>query len=177
MLYISHSIGGGGGGAVGNGGFTRPTFGLRVEQVRQGGNLGDPEGGDAFSHRELINWQLQAHSNFHIADMRVQLGHRVTYDVTNQSFGSQGGRSAMQIGIPTLRNGSATPVEVKPALGRASASPIAPRDSSNLREIASAAISALTPARFTSAERQFTQHPGIANQRIPTTRPVNGGVN
>jgi hypothetical protein len=51
------------------------------------------------------------------------------------------------------------------------------RDSSNLREIASAAISALTPARFTSAERQFTQHPGIANQRIPTTRPVSGGVN
>jgi len=102
MLYFSHFVGGGAGG--------RPTFGLKVDQVRQASNLGDPEAGDAWQHRELINWQLQAHSNLRITDLRVRLGNRVTYDLTNRAFGSPATHRTVQIGVPGLRNASAGPV-------------------------------------------------------------------
>jgi hypothetical protein len=175
MLYISHSIGGGAGSAAT--GFTRPTFGLRVEQVRQGSNMGDPDGGDAFSHRELINWQMQAHSNFHLSDMRVQLGHRLTYDVTNHQFGSPGARSAMPIGTLSVRNGSVTAVESRPAFGHAGndvmTSRDAFRDTSSLRELASAAVAALAPSRFTSVQRQVNPRQAVFGQRPQVTHNPN----
>jgi hypothetical protein len=175
MLYISHSIGGGPGSA--GSGFTRPTFGLRVEQVRQGSNMGDPDGGDAFSHRELINWQMQAHSNFHISDMRVQLGHRLTYDLTNRQFGSQGGRSAMPIGTLSIRNGAVTPVESRPAFAHSGTDAVtsrdAFRDTSSLREIASAAVAALAPSRFTAVQRQLHPRQAMFGPRPQATHSPN----
>jgi hypothetical protein len=168
MLYLSHSIGAGSGG--------RPTFGLKIDQLRQTSNLGDPDGGDAMQHRELVNWQMEAHSNLHIADLRMQLGHRVTYDLTNRSFGSPATRATMQLGTPTLRNAPiGSPMEQKSLWAQSSvaASSAAARDgggaareaaigSTSLREIASAAVAALAPARFTSAQRQMAQRQGLA---------------
>jgi hypothetical protein len=161
MLYISHSVGGGGGSS-------HPIFGLRVDQIHQGGNSGDPDGGDAIQHRELVNWQMEAHSNFHISDLRVQLGRRVTYDVTNRSFGSPRSRSSMALGVPTLR-GSPSDSGARPALAHASVSAPSNRDAfrdasshdaSGIREMAAAAVAALSPARFTFAQRQTAKRQG-----------------
>lgn len=179
MLYFSHSIGGGGGSM-------RPTFGLRVQQVHQAANNGDPEAGDPMQHRELVNWQMEAHSNLHISDLRVKLGNRLTYDVTNQRFGSPAARSAMQIGVPTLRNAPVSPSQPKPLFARTSAPTPARydpgRDNSNIREIAVAAMSALSPARFTTAQRQTAQRQGgiagvVAAQRMQGARGGFGGAN
>jgi hypothetical protein len=177
MLYFSHSIGAGAGG-----GSMRPTFGLRVQQVRQASNSGDPEAGDSMQHRELINWQMEAHSNLHLSDMRVKLGNRLTYDVTQRRFGSPSNRSALQIGIPSLRNGRLNPAQSRPLVARGpggvsgglsslSGGGDANRDNSNIREIAVAAMAALAPARFTSAQRQSAQRQGglagvVAAQRL-----------
>jgi hypothetical protein len=174
MLYFNHAIGAGAGG-----GSMRPTFGLRLQQVRQAANSGDPESGESMQHRELLNWQMEAHSNLHISDLRVKLGNRVTYDVTHHQFGSPSSRSAMQIGIPTLRNESLNPVPSRPLFARGSvatlrsvpASHDSNRDTSNFREIAVAAMTALSPARFTSAQRQIAQRQGgiagaVAAQRV-----------
>jgi hypothetical protein len=183
MLYFSHSIGGGEGAG---GGSIRPTFGLRVQQVRQAANTGDPEAGDSMQHHELVNWQMEAHSNLHISDLRVKLGNRVTYDVTNQRFGSPSSRSAMQIGVPTLRNSPLSPSQPKPLYARSSAPTPAShdsgRDNSNMRELAVAAMAALSPARFTSAQRQTAQRQGgiagfAAAQRMQGARGGFGGVN
>lgn len=177
MLYFSHSIGGGGAG----GGSMRPTFGLRVQQVRQAANTGDPDAGDSMQHRELVNWQMEAHSNLQISNIRVKLGNRVTYDLTNRRFGSPTARSAMQIGLPTLRNAPPGPSQPRPLFARSSAPTPATResgrDNSNIREIAVAAVSALSPARFTSAQRQTAQRQGglhgvIAAQRMQGARGV-----
>lgn len=185
MLYFSHSIGGGAG-AGGGGGPMRPTFGLRVQQVRQGANTGDPDAGDSMQHRELVNWQMEAHSNLHISDLRVKLGNRLTYDVTNQRFGSPSTRSAMQIGVPTFRNSPLNSSQPTPVFARTSAPTSANRDSgrdnSNIREIAAAAMSALSPARFTSAQRQSAQRQGgiagvVATQRMQGARGGFGSAN
>jgi hypothetical protein len=182
MLYFSHSIGGGGGAG---GGSMRPTFGLRLQQVHQAANTGDPEAGDPMQHRELVNWQMEAHSNLHISNLRVKLGNRVTYDVTNQRFGSPSARSAMQIGVPTLRNAPLSPSQPKALFARTSAPTPARhdsgRDNSNIREIAVAAMSALSPARFTSAQRQTAQRQGgiagvVAAQRMQGARGGFGGA-
>jgi hypothetical protein len=183
MLYFSHSIGGG---AAAGGGSMRPTFGLRVQQVRQGANSGDPEAsGDPMQHRELLNWQMQGHSNLHSSDFRVKLGNRLTYDLTNRRFGSPSARSVMQIGLPTQRNSQNAP-QVRAGFVAATAQRPVNReqvkDSSGLREMAAAAMSALSPARFTSAQRQMAQRPGgiagiTAAQRIQGTHGVFANVN
>jgi hypothetical protein len=99
MLYFSHSVGGG----AGAGGSMRPTFGLRVQQVHQAANTGDPEQGESMQHRELINWQFDGHSNLRLSQSRVKLGNRLTYDFASSRFGSPT-RSAMTIGTtPSLR--------------------------------------------------------------------------
>ena len=184
MLYFNHAIGAGAGG-----GSMRPTFGLRLQQVRQAANNGDPEAGESMQHRELLNWQMEAHSNLHISDVRVKLGNRVTYDVTHNQFGSPSSRSAIQIGTPTLRNESLNPVASRPLFGRGSPATLSStpashdsntshdsnRDSSNFREIAVAAMAALSPTRFTSAQRQIAQRQGgiagaVAAQRVPGPR-------
>ena len=178
MLYFSHSIGGGAG-AAGGGGSMRPTFGLRVQQVRQGANTGDPDAGDSMQHRELVNWQMEAHSNLHISDLRVKLGDRLTYDVTNQRFGSPSTRSAMQIGVPTLRTSPLSPSQSKPMFARTSAPTSVNhdfgRDNSNIREIAVAAMAALSPARFTSTQRQTAQRQGGIAGVVGAQRMQRGG--
>jgi hypothetical protein len=80
MLYLSQPLGGGGGGAL------HPKFGLRIEQVRMMGNSGAPGAGDPIQHRALIGWQLEGLSNLHASDMKLELGSRVTYDVTRRAF-------------------------------------------------------------------------------------------
>jgi hypothetical protein len=95
MLYFSQSIGAGGTSA-------KPKFGLSFSQARQLPNTGDPRSGDAFQHRELIKWQMQAHS-----DISVELGRRVTYDLTRGAFAAQVSGSTIAIERPTLRNGPA----------------------------------------------------------------------
>jgi hypothetical protein len=176
MLYFNHAVGAGAGG-----GSMRPTFGLRVQQVHQAANSGDPDSGEVMQHRELISWQMEAHSNLHISDLRVKLGNRVTYDVTHHQFGSPSSRSAMQIGIPTLRNASLNPVPSRPLFGRSAVATLSStprdsnRDSSNFHEIAVAAMAALSPARFTSAQRQIAQRQGgiagaVAAQRMQGSR-------
>jgi hypothetical protein len=185
MLYFNHAIGAGAGG-----GSMRPTFGLRVQQVRQAANSGDPDAGESMQHRELVNWQMEAHSNLHISDLRVKLGNRVTYDVTHHQFGSPSSRSAMQIGTPTLRNGSLNPVPSRPLFGRGSVATLSStpashdsnRDTSNFREIAVAAMTALSPTRFTSAQRQFAQRQGgiagsVAAQRVQGPRGAFSNAN
>jgi hypothetical protein len=96
MLYFTHNLGGGAGSVFG-----KPTFGLRIQQIRQAGNSGDPEAlNDPMSHRELIDWQLQGRSS-----LRVSLGHRLTYDLTNRTFGRPSERRPiMAFGGTHLRN-------------------------------------------------------------------------
>jgi hypothetical protein len=155
MLYISH--------AVGSGSAARPTFGLKVDQLRQASNWGDPaEGGDGMSHRELVNWQMEARSDMHISDLRVQLGHKVTYDLTNRAFGSPATRSTMQIGVPTLKSGAVGASQQRPLFAHmgvsgSSSSELGSHESSasasSVRELASAAFAALAPSRFTAPQR------------------------
>ena len=158
----------------------RPTFGLRVQQVQQVNNTGDPEQSDPMRHRELINWQLDGRSNLQLSNMRVKLGNKLTYDFSNQRFGAPG-RGAIQIGTPSMRNGTpsfatsrsfagGSPSETgrTPAdrMGVALAArelnagsardPNSGRDTSNFREIAVAAMSAIGPARITIPQRQVT---------------------
>ena len=166
MVYFSHSVGAGAGG-----GSMRPTFGLRVQQIRQAANNGDPEQGDGMQHRELLNWQMEARSNMHFSQSRVKLGNKLTYDFASSRFGAPS-RSLMQIGTPSLRNGFAKPAQAtqlaarNPAGGFSGLNPgsrnhdehDAGRDNSGMRDIAAAAIAALTPSRFTAAQRQTAQH-------------------
>ncbi|HEY6484580.1 MAG TPA: hypothetical protein VIY54_13735 [Steroidobacteraceae bacterium] len=86
MFYISRSMGAGAA--------MRPTFSFRLRQVRLGSNNGDPEGGDAFHSRELLSWQMEAHSDF-----RVQVGHRLTWDFTHQRLGSPSARAAIPLSL------------------------------------------------------------------------------
>lgn len=181
MLYFSHSIGPGSGG-----GSMRPTFGLRVQQVHQAANNGDPEAGDSMQRRELVNWQMEAHSNLHLADLRVKLGNRVTYNVITQRFGSPSTRSAIQIGVPTLRNSPLSPSQPRPLFARSSPpTPVSHdsgRENSNIREVAVAAMAAFSPARFTSAQRQSVQRQGgiagiVAAQRMQGARGGIGSAN
>ena len=180
MLYVSHSIGAGAGG-----GPARPTFGLRVQQVRQAANSGDPEAGESMQHHELVNWQMEAHSNLHISDLRVRLGNRVTYDLTAHRFGSPSTQSAMQIGIPTLRNAPLSP-QPGPVQARGSTAKPASHnsngDNANVREIAVAAMAAIAPAHFTFSQRQMAQRQGgiagaVAAQRMQGARDGFGRPN
>lgn len=164
MLYFSHSVGGG----AGAGSSMRPTFGLRVQQVHQAANTGDPEQGESMQHRELINWQFDGHSNLRLSESRVKLGNRLTYDFASSRFGSPS-RSVMQIGTPSLRAGVINPVGARPfaapdpargfsgiGSGRESN-----RDNASTHEIAAAAIAALAPTGFTTGQRQVVQRRGI----------------
>ena len=165
MLYFSHAVGGGAGG-----GSMRPNFGLRVQQIRQGGNNGDPEQGDSMQRRELLNWQMEAHSNLHLSQSRLKLGNRLTYDFASSRFGSPT-RSVMQIGTPTLRNdapnlalprsfASRNPAGGLGAVNSASVGHDSNRDNSSMRELAAAAVAAMAPARFTSVQRQTARRQG-----------------
>ena len=160
MLYFSHSVGGGAGAE----GSMRPTFGLRLQQVHQAANTGDPEQGESMQHRELINWQLDGHSNLRLSQSRVKLGNRLTYDFASSRFGSPS-RTVMQIGTPSLRAGVTNPVGARPfaapdptrGLAGISSGRESNRDNASMHEIAAAAVAALAPTRFTAAQRQVAQ--------------------
>jgi hypothetical protein len=165
MLYFSHAVGGGAGG-----GSMRPNFGLRVQQIRQGANNGDPEQGESMQRRELLSWQMDAHSNLHLSQSRLKLGNRLTYDFANSRFGSPT-RSVMQVGTPTLRNDATNLAQPRsfasrnPAGGLSGVNASAVvhdsnRDNSSMRELATAAVAAMAPARFTSVQRQTAQRQG-----------------
>ena len=164
----------------------RPTFGLRVQQIHQAANTGDPEAGDPMQHHELVNWQMEAHSNLHISDLRVKLGNRVTYDLTGHRFGSPSARSALQIGVPTLRNAPLSPPQPGPALARGSTAKPASHgsngDNANVREIAVAAMAAIAPAHFSASQRQIAQRQGgiagvLAAPRLQGARGGFGNAN
>lgn len=91
MLYLSQPIGGGGGSI-------RPKFGFRIEQVRMGGNSGAPDAGDPMQHRALVGWQMDGLQGIHASDMKVELGGRMTYNVTHGGFGMQWSRSTAATG-------------------------------------------------------------------------------
>jgi hypothetical protein len=90
MLYLSQPIGGGGS--------MRPKFGFRIEQIRMGGNSGAPDAGDPMQHRALVGWQMEGLHGIHTPDMKVELGGRMTYDVTHGGFGMQWSRSSAATG-------------------------------------------------------------------------------
>jgi hypothetical protein len=81
MLYLSQPIGAGGAGSM------RPKFGFRIEQIRMAGNSGAPDAVDPLQHRALVGWQMDGFRGIHASDMKVELGGRMTYDVTHGAFG------------------------------------------------------------------------------------------
>jgi hypothetical protein len=82
MLYLSQPIGGGGG-------TLHPKFGFRIDQVRMTGNSGASDAGDPLQHRALVGWQMDGLRGINASDMKVELGGRVTYDVTRGAFATQ----------------------------------------------------------------------------------------
>jgi hypothetical protein len=171
MLYFSHSFGGA---AVG---FAKPTFGLRLQQVRQAGNSGDPQAlNDPMSHRELLDWQMERHS-----DMRLTLGHRLTYDLTNNAFGRPverraaapvGGTRLRPITGPALASGNIGRVDSRMEAfpGNAFREPPG-REMGGLHALAAAAVAALSPSHFTAQP-----HPLVTANRtgIAAVRPTSG---
>ena len=81
MLYLSQPIGSGGGASM------QPKFGFRIEQIRMAGNSGAPDAGDPMQHRALVGWQMDGFHGINASDMKVELGSRMTYDVTHGAFG------------------------------------------------------------------------------------------
>ena len=81
MLYLSQPIGSGGDASM------SPKFGFRIEQIRMAGNSGAPDAGDPMQHRALVGWQMDGLHGIHASDMKVELGSRMTYDVTHGAFG------------------------------------------------------------------------------------------
>ncbi len=158
MVYFSHSVGAGAGGSM------RPHFGLRLQQIHQGANNGDPEQGDPMQRREWLSWQVDARSNMRLSQSSLKLGNRLTYDFASSHFGSPA-RSAMQIGVPTLRRADVAPAQPtlfasrNPGGGLAAISSrsIAPEVSHRMRELAAAAMAAMAPARSSSPQRQAAQ--------------------
>ena len=108
MLYLSQPIGGGGG-------TLHPKFGFRIEQIRMTGASVAPDGGDPFQHRALGGWQMEGLHGIHASDMKVELGGRVTYDVTHGGFAAQLAKPAAGAGSrPSAINRNDTYTEAKP---------------------------------------------------------------
>jgi hypothetical protein len=87
MLYLSKPLGGGTGGAA-----LQPHFGFRIDQVRMTGNSGAPDAGDPVQRRALIGWQFNGLSGERASGMRLELGGRVTYDMSHGGFQVQSRR-------------------------------------------------------------------------------------
>jgi len=93
MLYLSQPLGGGGGAA-------KPKFGLRFEQVRMTGNTGAPDGGDPMQHRALIGWQMDSLRDLRVANMRLELGSHMTYDLRHGGFAFQSSKAPPTLARP-----------------------------------------------------------------------------
>ena len=106
MLYLSQPIGGGGGGSM------RPKFGFRIEQIRMAGNSGAPDAGDPMQHRALVGWQMDGFHGIQASDMKVELGGRMTYDVTHAAFGMS--RTSASGSRPAITNRTDAATASKP---------------------------------------------------------------
>lgn len=138
MLYFSRPIGGGAGPSL------HPTFGLKLAQVRLMPSSGDPQAtNEPMQHRELINWQLGARSFMHLADMRLQFGRRLTWDVSRGSFGRP----------------SQPSIAIAPMALRASLASAPPRP----QQIASPAQPDRTTERFAEPDRMERMQSALAS--------------
>ena len=81
MLYIGRPIGGAGGGGP------RSFFGFRINQVRIVSNS-RPDASDGLQQKELLRWQFERN-----ADIHMDFGRNVTWDLTRGAFGPR--RSVM----------------------------------------------------------------------------------
>jgi len=174
MLYLSQPLGGGGAAL-------KPKFGLRFEQVRMTGNTGAPDGGDPMQHRSLIGWQMDSLRDMRVANMRLEFGSHMTYDVRHGGFAFQSpkapsaparpatmGQAGPKTNMPESRlfdaraaNGSrGSPVHETFALGEMrEASP------SLLREVTAAAV-----LRFNASSgqpRPFANHRTVQGRPMP----------
>jgi hypothetical protein len=109
MLYLSQPVGGGSGAAL------HPKFGFRIDQIRMTGNSGAPDAGDPLQHRALVGWQMDGLRGMQASDMKVELGGRVTYDVTHGAFAAQlPKQSPATASRPATINRADSNVESKP---------------------------------------------------------------
>lgn len=75
-----------------------PKFGFRIEQVHMGANSGAPDAPDPMQHRALVGWQMDGLNGLHAANMKMEFGGRVTYDMAHSSFS----------GLPSFRSPGAS---------------------------------------------------------------------
>jgi hypothetical protein len=154
MLYFNHAIGGAPGAAG-----MRPMFGVRVQQIRQAGNNGDPQlVGDAMQHREWLSWQMDSRSGFHLSNMQLKLGSHVTYDLGNRRFEPLIRASSMQPMDAAAGHGQLLS-QLRPTALIRPAHEVA-NDNANIRDIAAAVIGGVKLGRFAPASRQFQQQGG-----------------
>jgi hypothetical protein len=156
----------------------RPSFGLRVQQVRQGGNSGDPDAGDPMQRRQWLNLQMDTRSNFGVSNMRLKFGNRVTYDLTNRRFGSPASRASIPVERPSIRNPQPglQPPRATSARSIESALLDAPGEALSARfpgaregiqRNSTDATSAVAPTRFTPEQRRVARRQHLI-QMIPT---------
>jgi hypothetical protein len=163
MLYLSQPIGAGGSGSL------HPKFGFRVEQVRMMGNSGAPDGGDPVQHRALVGWQMEGLRGIHASDMKVELGGRMTYDVTRGAFAAQLAKPST---VAAARPAESKPFSAhlfEPSYGaREPFRPSSEPSSSMAHDIAAAAIGTLKLAHPVQAQQRV----GL-NERPTSMREAN----
>jgi hypothetical protein len=162
MLYLSQPIGGGGG-------QLRPKFGFRIDQVRMTGNSGAPEAGDPLQHHALVGWEMDGLRGIQASDMKVELGGRMTYDVTRGAFAAQPPKtSAISSSRPSALNRTDSDPESRPFAPRLFEPSAGARDpfrqstesSSMIHDITAAAIGTFKLARPAPAQ----QHVGLSER-------------
>jgi hypothetical protein len=158
MLYLTKPLGGGGASL-------RPKFGFRVDQVRMTSNTGALEGADdPLQHHPLIGWQMDGRADMRVSDMKVDLGGRMTYDVTRGAFGPPVAKS------PVPRETSADRNLISPAsnlFGTSSSESnstakdpylathgFSSASSSTVRDIAAAAIATFKSSRSNAVQQR-----------------------
>ena len=167
MLYLSQPLGGGGG-------TLHPKFGFRIEQVRMMGASGAPDGGDPFQHRALVGWQMEGLHGIHASDMKVELGGRMTYDVTHGGFAAQLAKPAAGAGSrPSAINRNDAYTEAKPFSPRLFEPSLGTHDpfrqgnesASMVHDIAAAAIGTFKLTRPVQAQQR------VMGERPASMRP------
>jgi hypothetical protein len=153
MLSFSQSMGGGGGAAL------RPKFGFHVDQIRMTSqvrmdNPASPDAADPMERRSLVGWQIDGRSGMHASDMKLDLGGRLTYNVTRGGFSLPSGRSSVPAssGHPATvaGSGSSAANESEQKSFELHALP----SSSVLHEVAAAAIASFKSSRITSIQQR-----------------------
>jgi hypothetical protein len=143
MIYFSHPVG-----AVTGATGLQPTFGLRVQQVQEVGDSGDPATtADPMRRQQWLSWQANMRSAFHVSTMQLKLGNRLTYDLTSQRFGSP--KQGIQLAYSS-RSGN-TPPSLTPPRRETNG------NDANLRAIAAAATTGVTLGKFVPAQPVLNQ--------------------